>query len=143
MKNRKWFLLIVLFFSTVVVNAQSADELKIGQAIEIWKRALFEKNDEVLSEVLDDNLSYGHSNNKIETKADFIDAVVSGRSVYKTMETPDMWIRVTGNTAVVRHKMLADIVDDGKAMRTNLGVMQVWIKKKGKWKLLGRQAFRL
>lgn len=143
MQNRKWFFVLLMLLSTVAANAQTADETKILQTIEVWKKALFEKNGEILKEVLDDNLSYGHSNNKIEAKADFIDAVVSGRSVYKTMDTPDMWIRITGKTAVVRHKMLADIVDDGKAMHTNLGVMQVWIKKKGTWKLLGRQAFRL
>lgn len=140
---RNYLFLLLMLLSTVAVKAQTADESKILQTIEVWKKALFERNGEVLKEVLDDNLSYGHSNNKIETKADFIDAVVSGRSVYKTMETPDMWIRITGKTAIVRHKMLADIVDDGKAMHTNLGVMQVWVKKKSKWLLVGRQAFRL
>lgn len=140
---RNYLFLLLLLLSTVAVKAQTAEESKIIQTLEVWKKALFEKNGEVLKEVLDDNLSYGHSNNKIETKTDFIEAVTSGRSLYKTMETPDMWIRISGKTAVVRHKMLADIVDDGKAMHTNLGVMQVWVKKKGKWLLLGRQAFRL
>jgi ketosteroid isomerase-like protein len=140
---RSYLVLLILLLSVVDIKAQSTDEAKILQAIEVWKKALFDKNEEVLKEVLDDNLSYGHSNNKIESKTAFIDAVTSGRSLYNTMETPDMWISITGKTAIVRHRMLADIVDDGKAMNTNLGVMQVWVKKKSKWRLVGRQAFRL
>lgn len=141
--SKKWIWLLGMLFVALTTQAQSGEEAQVLSALETWKKALLEKNVTVLKEVLAEDLSYGHSNSKIETKAKFIGAIESGAAVYKTLEMPDMEIKITGKTAIVRHKMFADIVDEGKAMKTNLGVLQVWIKKKGKWQLLARQAFRL
>jgi hypothetical protein len=50
---------------------------------------------------------------------------------------------VVDNTAIVRHILTAQTNDGGKPGSVNLGVMLVFIKEHGSWKLLGRQAYKL
>ena len=50
---------------------------------------------------------------------------------------------VVGNAAVARHIYLAESEQDGKATTTRIGVLQVWQKQDGAWKLLARQGFTL
>lgn len=136
-------LLVFMLLSYCSVLAQSAQEKQVLAAIDTWKNALITKNESALKAVLAEELSYGHSSGLVETKADFMNAVLSGKSVYETMEMPDMKVSIVGNTAVVRHKMIADVIDGGNRMKTNLGVLQVWTRKGNSWQLLARQAFKL
>ena len=49
---------------------------------------------------------------------------------------------MTGNNAVARHTYAVEFESDGKPGSAKIGVMQVWVKDGGAWKLLARQAFR-
>jgi ketosteroid isomerase-like protein len=50
---------------------------------------------------------------------------------------------VVGNNAIARHIFSAETESGGKPGSARVGVMQVWAKQDGRWKLLARQAFRL
>ena len=50
---------------------------------------------------------------------------------------------VAGNAAIARHIWLSESELDGKATTTRIGVLQVWQKQDGDWKLLARQGFSL
>jgi hypothetical protein len=52
-------------------------------------------------------------------------------------------IKVTGNTATVRHKLSGETMSNGTTSPINLSVLLVWIKEKGEWKLLARQATKI
>ena len=47
-----------------------------------------------------------------------------------------------GNNAIARHAFAVETETDGKPGSAKIGVMQVWVKDGGNWKLLARQAFR-
>ena len=48
-----------------------------------------------------------------------------------------------GDAAIVRHLWESESETDGKPTSTKIGVLQVWQKQDGNWKLLARQGFRL
>ncbi len=50
---------------------------------------------------------------------------------------------MVGNNAIVRHVFTAETEANGKPGSAKVGVLQVWQKQDGAWKLLARQAFRL
>lgn len=100
-------------------------------------------NKSALENIASDALSYGHSSGKVQNKAAFVEAIVSGQSDFVTMDLTDQTILIKGKTAIVRHKLSAQTNDGGKPGNVNLGIMLVWVKEKGAWKLLGRQAFKL
>ncbi len=49
---------------------------------------------------------------------------------------------VVANDAIVRHPWASVSEADGKSNASHIGVLQVWAKQDGKWKLLARQAFK-
>jgi len=52
-------------------------------------------------------------------------------------------VSVVGNDAIVRHIWDSVSESDGKSSTAHIGVLQVWAKQDGKWKLLARQAYKI
>ena len=137
--------LILLFLNVFSIStiAQSKKEKQVVAAVETLTKAMIDGNKTALENISSNELSYGHSSGKIQDKAAFVDAIVSGQSDFVTINLTDQTIVVKDKTAIVRHKFSAQTNDGGKPGNVNLGVMLVWVKEKGGWKLLGRQAFKL
>ncbi len=141
---KKLFLLFLLtFVMTLTMNAQSGEEKKVAAAVQTLRKAILDADKANLDKVLASELSYGHSNGKVEDKAAFIDAYVSGKYDFVTMDLSEETIKVIGNTAIVRHKLKGETNDGGKLGSANLGVMLVWVQRQGDWKLVARQAYKL
>lgn len=137
--------LIVILITTISmsVQAQTKDEKQVAAAVGVLKKAMIDGDKTALENIASDALSYGHSSGKIQDKAAFVDAIASGQSDFVTINITEQTIIIKGQTAIVRHKLSAETNDGGKPGTTNIGVMLVWVKEKGAWKLLGRQAFKL
>jgi hypothetical protein len=65
--------------------AQSGDEAAVNAAIEALRKAMMDADKTQLEELVADQLSYGHSGGVIETKAQFVDVIVSKKTVYKAI----------------------------------------------------------
>ncbi|MDB5118299.1 MAG: nuclear transport factor 2 family protein [Mucilaginibacter sp.] len=137
-------LLFILSLITVTAFAQSADEKAIANQIEVMRKAMISGDKAILNSIAADDMSYGHSMDVIQTKAEFVDALVSKRSAFTKIVITNQVIHVTGNTAIVRHRLYGDTNDAGKGPgKTALGILQVWKKVNGKWLLYARQGYKL
>jgi Domain of unknown function (DUF4440) len=125
------------------LNAQALDDKEVAGVVELFRVTLIDPTRSVLENILSEELSYGHSSGKIDDKPSFITSLVEGKSDFISIEITDLTIKVVGTMALVRHKMQAQIMDNGKPSNVNLGVLLVWIKKHKKWELMGRQAYKL
>lgn len=145
MKNTLMLFSLLLCFIAVnfIAQAQSKDEQAVAAAVENLKKAMVDADKAALEDISVAELSYGHSSGKIEDKAQFVEALTSGKSDFKNMNLTEQTITVSGNTALVRHDLKASVVDNGSPADIHLGVLLVWQKQKGKWKLLARQAYKL
>ena len=132
-----------LLFSSSSVGAQGGDEAAVTQSVETLRKALLEPDKAKLAQVTSDQVSYGHSDGRVETKEQFINGVMTRKQVVKSLTFPDLKVSVVGNAAIVRHIYMAESELDGKATTTKIGALQVWQKQDGTWKLLARQGFRL
>jgi ketosteroid isomerase-like protein len=124
-------------------GAQAGDEAAVADAVETLRKALFEANKAKLEQVAAPQISYGHSDGRVETKEQFINGVMTRKQVVKALAYPELKVAVVGNAAIARHLHLSESELDGKTTTTRIGVLQVWQKQDGGWKLLARQAFRL
>jgi ketosteroid isomerase-like protein len=131
-----------LLFSSSV-GAQGGDEAAVTQSVETLRKALLEPDKAKLAQVTSDQVSYGHSDGRVETKEQFINGVMTRKQVVKSLTFPELKLSLVGNAAIVRHIYLAESELDGKATTTRIGALQVWQKQDGTWKLLARQGFRL
>ena len=123
--------------------AQPAEEAAVAQALERLRAAMLAADRAQLDALTAPQLSYGHSGGAVEDKAKFIDVIASKRTVYKTIELSDQSIVMAGDEAIVRHVFATDSENEGRPGSSRVGVMQVWTKRDGRWRLLARQAFRI
>ncbi len=135
--------LFFCLFGTTLTMAQSKDEAAVAAAVENLRKTMIDPTKEALEDLAMKELTYGHSGGKIEDKAAFMEAFISGKSDFKSIELKDQTITVVGKTAIVRHKLFAETLDGGQPGTVKLAIMTVWQKSKGKWRLLARQAVKL
>ena len=141
--NKLFSCLVLSLMLAFVVNAQTNDEKDVAQAVETLKRALISGDEQSLKAITAEKLSYGHSSGKIEDKQTFVETLVSGRSDFVSIDLTGQTIQISGNTAIVRHDLSAQTNDSGKPGTVKLGVMLIWQKQHGQWKLLARQAYKI
>lgn len=143
----KMLSLSILLFSLVAgmqsVYAQSADEAAVADAVESLRKAMFARDVKGFEALISENVSYGHSAGRIENKQEFIKAALANKSVMKSLTFTDQTIKVTGNHAIVRNTYNGVSELDGKTNNTKIGVLLVWAKEAGTWRLYARQAYRL
>jgi hypothetical protein len=96
-----------------------------------------------LEAIISEDLSYGHSGGKIDTRTSFIADLLSGKSDFVNIDITDQTVKVSQNAAVVRHTLTANTLDSGKPGTVKINILQVWQQQGGTWKLLARQAIRL
>lgn len=120
--------------------ASSADEQAVAARVEAFRRAQMTLDGATLDRLCAPELSYSHSDARVETKAQFIaGATAAGRAKAITLEWKDRTIRVVGDVAIVRFNWHGESeAADGKRSRTNLHVLMNWVKRDGEWKLLSR-----
>lgn len=125
--------------------AQSAeDRAAVAQAVDALTKAMIEVDRAKLDALAADQLSYGHSAGRVENKKEFIDHLESRASAFRRIELSDQTISLVDNEAIVRHLFTAETVNPaGQVTPVRIGVLQVWQKQGGDWKLLARQAYRL
>jgi ketosteroid isomerase-like protein len=140
-------ILAISFFLTMisvgVVRAQDKDEQAVAAAVESLRKALIDPDKATLDKLVMDELTYGHSSGLIQDKAAFEEALLSKTSDFVTIDLSQQTVRIAGNTAWVRHILSATTNDGGKPGTTKLSVLLVWVKQKGTWKLLARQAVKV
>ena len=123
-------------------HAESADEAAVRKAIGDLSKAMMAADKAKLEALVADQLSYGHSAGRLETKAEFVGVIAGKKTTYKSITLNDPTVSVAGNNAIARHTFVVETETDGKPSSAKVGVMQVWVKDGGAWKLLARQAFR-
>ena len=133
----------LLLIVVVNLSAQTRCEKAVAKSAESLRLAMISGNKNDLDNIVLDDLSYGHSGGLVETKSAFIDKFATGKSDFVTINIKEQTIDVNKKTAIVRQVLSADTNDNNKPATVNLKVMLVFVKVKGDWKLLARQAVKL
>jgi ketosteroid isomerase-like protein len=137
-------LLLISLLASGSISAQSKSEKAVAAAVETLRKAMVEGDRAALEKIAADGLSYGHSGGKVEDKATFVENIANGNSDFVTIDLTDQTIYVSGNTAIVRHKLTATTHDKGKDPgNVKIAILTVWQKEKKDWKMLARQAVKL
>src|SRR5690242_16908846 len=123
--------------------AEGGDEAAVKKAIEEFRTAYIKQDKAQLDAMSAPQLTYSHSDGRIQNKAEFIQGVMDRKGTVKSLEYPDLKIYVVGDIAIARHLWVSDTELDGKTTNTKIGVMQVWHKQNGGWKLLARSSYKL
>ena len=123
--------------------ALAADDAAVGAAVEELRKASLAADKAKLTALADDQISYGHSDGRVQNKAEMLEGFATRKATVKSLDFPELKIAVAGNTAVTRHLYVSESELDGKTTNTKIGVIECWHKPGADWKLLGRQGFKI
>lgn len=124
-------------------QAQSADATAVAGQVAALTKAMLAADKAALDGLVAAELSYGHSAGAVQDKADFIDVIVSKKTVYKSIVLTNTTVSLAGANAIARHTWESESESGGKTNLSKIGVLQVWQKQGAAWKLLARQAFKV
>jgi ketosteroid isomerase-like protein len=138
-------LLSVIPVSLLPALAGSPEEEAVAKNVEAFRAAQFAADAKAFDGLCAAELSYSHSDGRVEDKPTFIANATNGKSKYLSLAYEDTRIRVVGPAAIVRFHWLGEqeAVADGKKSATNLHILMNWQKQGGDWKLLSRSATKL
>ncbi|WP_454840137.1 nuclear transport factor 2 family protein [Pseudomonas hormoni] len=142
MKKMKVLIGFLCLFSGYVAATPSSAEKDVAQAVDHLTQAMLKKNIPELNSLTAENLTYGHSSGKIQNKQEYIADIETGRSAFKTLEMQNQTITLSGDVALVRNHFSAQALKGTEVIPTEIENFQIWQKQKGRWLLVGRQAFK-
>ena len=138
-------LLSVVPLGVVPALAASGDEEAVAEKLEAFRAAQVAADAKALDALCAAELSYSHSDGRVEDKATFVANATNGKSKFLSLAYQDPSIRVVGSAAIVRFHWVGEqeAVADGKKSSTNLHILMNWQKQGTDWKLLSRGSTKL
>ena len=129
----------------VVPAFAAADEEAVAKNVEAFRAAQVAADAKALDGFCAAELSYSHSDARVEDKATFIANATDGKSKFLSLAYQDITIRVVGPAAIVRFHWVgeSEAVADGKKSSTNLHILMNWQKQGADRKLLSRASTKL
>lgn len=124
-------------------NQTNVDISILEKKVEQLRQAMIAGDRKMLGDLSSPALSYGHSGGTIENQHEFIEQLATKKSVFVTIALEKQTISISGDTATVRHLLHADTNNGGVPDKISLGILMIWQKQQGEWKLLARQAYKI
>jgi ketosteroid isomerase-like protein len=131
--------------AVVPAFAESPDETAVAKNVEAFRKAQIAADQRELEALCAPELSYSHSDGRVEDRQTFVRNAGSGKSKFLSLEYREPHIRVVGDAAIVRFHWVAEsqVIADGKKNSTNLHILMNWQKQGSEWKLLSRASTKL
>jgi hypothetical protein len=97
-----------------------------------------------LEAIFSDELHYAHSNTRIDTKASFVAALASRKTVYESFEHQERTFVPAGPGIVLQHGKVLTRVRGANGVNTlDLAYLAVWRLENGAWRFLAWQSCRV
>jgi ketosteroid isomerase-like protein len=114
--------------------------LKLEQA---WEDALIKSDVAALDRIYADSLIYTHSSGSVDDKATYIGNIKSGVAKYESMKRDDIKVSVYDDTALVNCHWQVNAIARGNKITTDARYLHVYVKQKGRWRMVAHQATRI
>ena len=137
--------LAVGLIGMVPALAESPDAEAVVKNVEAFRKAQVAADPKGLEALCAAELSYSHSDGRVEDRATFVANATNGKSKFLLLEYKDPQVRVVGDAAIVRFHWVgqSESIPEGKKNDTNLHILMNWQKQGSDWKLLSRASTKL
>ena len=133
--------LVVASFGHGLRAQAPAAEQAVRQVEDRRIKAMIDDDFATLDAVLADDLTYGHSNGVVDTKASYIETLRSGKTKYLTFDRAPSVVRVYGDTAIVTGTATLSL--RGQAASFTLRYTLAYVMREGQWRMVAWQSTRL
>src|SRR5438046_2841215 len=115
------FPVLALGLLSAVPAFAGADEDALEKNLEAFRAAQSAGNTELIASICAEELSYSHSNAKIDTKASLLNGIATANYKWTSLEYKDPTIRIVGPAAIVRFNFVGEQeFADGKKTQQHL-----------------------
>src|SRR5437588_11421440 len=123
--------LAIGLLGVIPAAAAAADEDAVAKNVEAFRAAQVAADAKAFDALCAAELSYSHSDARVEDKPTFIANATNGKSKFLALEYKDTQIRVVGPAAIVRFHWVGEqeAAADGKKSATNLHILMTWQKQ--------------
>lgn len=136
-------LLLLLTLSTALITRASDEALiaSVRAADDERTAATVVADKARLDAIFSDQLNYAHSNGVIDTKASYMDTLVSGRTDYVSFEhLTREFIPVGPGIVLMRGRAIIKAGPAGSPNNNDLNYLAVWREEGGRWRFLAWQS---
>lgn len=147
MKTKSIFLLIALLMAIAPPFAFGQSSSDVQQAVMHLEQervdAMVKSDTATLDRILADDFIYTHSNARVETKQQLLEALKSGAFKYEEMKHSDLKAQVYSDTVVLRGKSDLKIKANNLPLAFQIRFLAVYVKINNRWQLTSWQSTRL
>lgn len=132
---------VLLAFGLMLAGQPGTDAVRDAEARRL--RALVTADYTALEQLLADDLTYTHSTARVDSKAAYLEPLLSGRTRYTSLQPDDVQVRAYGTTAIVTGTMRSIALVAGKESRVHMRFTSVWVERDGRWRMAAWQSTRI
>ncbi len=134
---------LLLLAAAPLAAAPTAAESAVLAAEQARVTALIQDDFAALERLLADELTYTHSNASVDSKAQFLASLRSGRLKYQALDHSDQRVRVYGEAAILTGRTNVRSRFEGQEMRLTLRFTIVYIQRAGRWQMAAWHSARV
>jgi uncharacterized protein (TIGR02246 family) len=132
MRARIVLVVVSSFVACLDARADAQDE--VLQAQEDMRQAFLHADGSALDRLLSDSWKVVHVNGRLQSKAQFIESLKSGRAKFLSIAIDQPEVRVYGGTAIVTARWSNSIEFKGERTSGNDRVTTVWMREGQSWR---------
>jgi hypothetical protein len=134
---------VVLIPLTGAAQKDNSAEEAVLKADTARFTAMVKADANALDKLLAEELTYTHSNASVQTKAELISDIKSGKIKYLSVEPGDRKARIFGNMAIVTGGASVHITQNGNDLTFKIRYTNAHINRGGSWQMVAWQSTRL
>jgi hypothetical protein len=140
MKTTFFFVFSLIYTFTFSQTKEEEEVLTLSRNKFKW---MVEMKIDSLRDVLDDRLTYTHSNGWVQTKLDVINDFTNGRILYQKIDVEDLRVRLYNGSAIVNGRGKFTVTASTMQVTHDLMFTETYIFIDKKWKLAARHANKM
>jgi ketosteroid isomerase-like protein len=106
-------------------------------------QAMAKKDVATLKELIAEDLIYAHSTTRLDTKTSLIDNMLSGKTVYMSVEPSKVVAQDLGDTVVLTGECQIQVNVNGAPNAFGVRFTDVYARRNGKWQMVTWQSTKL
>lgn len=146
MTTRRWpvpgILCVIALAASALASAGETEQAVLA-AQDARVAATIAADLEALEAITTEDLSYTHSNAVVESRAEFLAGLKSGKYRYKSVAFDERRVRLFGDAAAITGTCRVRVVSDGRDFDTTLRFTELYARQAGRWKMVHWQSTRV